>query len=325
MPYTTSRSSRPWLVEQAHSALRLLFAMLCFSALVGAQDVQHRFLVCGQQTKIVEEDGSVSWKYPLATRDGYVLENGHKILTISKCEAYPGGAVIDVAPDGTEVVIWRGTQSEINSAQPTPQGNLVLTEAGDNPRLLEIDSEGKVLVEFALDCQKPNHHMQTRMARKLTDGTYLAPHLLDFAVIHYSAEGRVLGSLDTSAPNDPEHAIHTWPFTAIRHRDGHTLVSCTNGNQVIDFDAHGAVVWRLTNDDLPGPWLQDPCGAQVLDNGNVVITSYSGGNFDPNAPKLIEVTPEKKVVWTYSDGQQSGIHHFQILDTNGQSIAHPRK
>ena len=40
-----------------------------------------------------------------------------------------------------------------------------------------------------------NKHMQTRMTRKLADGTYLAPHLLDFAVFHYDAEGKVLGKL----------------------------------------------------------------------------------------------------------------------------------
>ncbi len=91
--------------------------------------------------------------------------------------------------------------------------------------------------EFALDCQKPNHHMQTRMARKLTDGTYLAPHLLDFAVKQYDAKGNVLNVIDTSVPGDKERAIRSWPFTAIRHGDGQTMVCCTNGNRVVDFDA----------------------------------------------------------------------------------------
>ncbi len=127
---------------------------------------------------------------------------------------------------------------------------------------------------------KANHHMQTRMARKLNDGSYLVPHLLDFAVKQYDAQGKVLLALDTSVAGDTQHAIHSWPFTAIRHGDGHTLVCCTNGNRVVDFDSSGKVVWQLTNDDLPGPWLQDPCGGQVLPNGNVVITSYAAGSKD---------------------------------------------
>ena len=290
---------------------------------ISAQEITHRFLACGQKTYIMAPDGKATWTYPAASRDGYVLEDDSIVLTLSKSGRYRGGAVVKIAPDGQETVIWKGTQSEVNSAQPTANGTFVITEAGNHPRLLEVGSDGKVQVEFSLACQKPNHHMQTRMARKLADGTFLAPHLLDFAVFHYSSEGEILGKLDTTVPGDNEHKIHTWPFTAIRHGKGHTLVCCTNGNRVIDFDAAGQVIWTLTNDDLPGNWLQDPCGAQVLPNGNIVITSYAAGRVDPHAPKLFEVTPSKRVVWVYVDGQPTGIHHFQVIATNGDRIAGP--
>ena len=37
--------------------------------------------------------------------------------------------------------------------------------------------------------------------------------------------------------------------------------------------------------------------------------------------KLTEVTRGKKIVWTYTDDRpRSGIHHFQILDTNGKPL-----
>lgn len=200
-----------------------------------------------------------------------------------------------------------------------------ITEAGKNPRLLEINARGEVLVEFPLACQKNNHHMQTRMARKLSDGTYLAPHLLNFAIINYDSDGSVLGRLDTTAPNDPEHKIHTWPFTAIRHRGGHTLVYCMRGNRVVDFDSDGKIVWTLTNSDIPGDWLQDPCGGQVLPNGNIVITSHAAGRDHRHSPKLIEVTRDKKVVWAFADNQKVGIHDFQILTTNGEKLTGPAR
>lgn len=285
-----------------------------------AEKVTHSFLATGQKTYIMGADNKPSWTYPAVTRDGYVLDDGTIILTLSKSKRYPGGAVVSIAPDGKETLIWKGTQSEVNSAQPTTDGTYVITEAGNNPRLLEVNSKGEVIVQFPLACQKKNHHMQTRMARKLSDGTYLAPHLLDFAVYHYDRDGKILSKLDTTAPRDTEHKIHTWPFTAIRHGDDHTLVCCTHGNRVVDFDANGKIVWTLTNDDLPGNWLQDPCGSQVLPNGNIVITSYAGGRADPQAPKLFEVTRDKKVVWKYTDGQKVGIHHFQIITTNGNKL-----
>lgn len=265
-------------------------------------------------------DGKPSWTYPEATRDGYVLNNGTIILTLNKSERFHGGAVVSIALDGQETLIWNGTQSEVNSAQPTSDGTFVITEAGDTPRLLEVNANGQVLLEFPLDCQKENHHMQTRMARKLVDGTFLVPHLFNFAVLRYSSAGKILNKLDTTVPGDSEHAVHSWPFTAIRHGDGRTLVCCTNGNRVVDFDAQGNVDWTLTNEDLPSDWLQDPCGGQVLPNGNIVITSYAAGRANPDAPKMFEVTPEKKVVWKYSDGQRVGIHHFQVLTTNGKKL-----
>lgn len=288
-----------------------------------AQEVTHRFLACGSETYIMEPDGTKSWTYPSATRDGYVKADGSIVLTLNRSGKYPGGAVIQVEKDGTESLVWKGTQSEVNSAQPLKDGGYVLTEAGETPRLIELNQDGEVHVVFDLACQKENHHMQTRMARKLSDGTYLAPHLLNFAVHHYDATGTLLGKLDTTVPGDTERKIHSWPFTAIRHQNGQTLVACTNGNRVVNFDANGDRIWTLTNEDLPGEWLQDPCGAQVLPNGNYVITSYAAGRKDPDAPKLFEVTPEKKVVWTYRDGKKSGVHHFQILSTNGKAIASP--
>ncbi len=36
---------------------------------------------------------------------------------------------------------------------------------------------------------------------------------------------------------------------------------------------------------------------------------------------MIEVTPEKKIVWTSDHPIAAGVHHFQILTTNG--IAEP--
>jgi len=311
---------------QSTMSKHLVLALLAVGVLTqvtDAQEITHRFLACGAKTYMMEADGKASWSYPRSTRDGYVLETGRILLTLSKSREYPGGAVVEIGTDGKETLIWKGTQSEVNSAQPTSEGMYVITEAGPEPRLLEIDTAGDVLVQFPLACQKPNHHLQTRMARKLSDGTYLAPHLLDFAVKHYDADGTVLNVIDTTVQGDEHRSIHSWPFTAIRHGDGHTLVCCTNGNRVVDFDAAGKVVWQLTNDDLPGDWLQDPCGGQVLPNGNVVITSYAGGRKDPHAPKLIEVNRDKKVIWTYSDGQSVGIHHFQILDTNGEPVTEP--
>jgi hypothetical protein len=219
---------------------------------------------------------------------------------------------------GEKYFEFKGTQSEINTAQVIGDGVIMLTEAGAKPRLIEISMDGKMLMEFPLKCQLGNHHMQSRMARKLVNGNYLVPQLLDLEVHEYDKEGNILKTISTKGLD--EKNAETWPFTAITTPEGHTLITCTHGNRVIEVDQSGKVVWQLTNEDLPGPWLQDPCGAQRLENGNTVIASYAAGQKKLKGPKLLEVTPEKKVVWSFYNEEPAGIHHFQILETNGKKL-----
>jgi hypothetical protein len=181
------------------------------------------------------------------------------------------------------------------------------TEAGDHPRLLEVDRAGKIMVEVPLQGQTTNHHMETRMSRKLPNGNYLVPQLLDKVVREYAPSGKIVWEVKT--PN--------WPFTAIRLPDGNTLITCTYGNLAIEVDPAGRTVWQISNDDLPEALIKDACGAQRLPNGNTILTSYGIG---VRQTKLIEVNREKKVVWTHTDEGTHGIHEFQILDTNGRAI-----
>ncbi len=287
-----------------------LAGLLLASTAMAADPVTHAFLVTGAETFINDSSGKAVWTYPASTRDGWVLDNGNVLLAVSKSKAFPGGGVVEVTPEGKTVFEFKGTQSEVNTVQSLGDGKVMLTEAGDKPRLLEVDRDGKVLVEVPLTAQTKDHHLQTRMSRKLANGNYLVPQLLDKVVREYDPKGKVIWEVKT--PN--------MPFTAIRLPDGNTLIGCTHGNMVIEVDKDGKEVWRVTNDDLEGKPLSDTCGVQRLENGNTVITSYRA---TAKQQKLTEVTREKKVVWTYTDDRKSGIHHFQILDAKGKPEKNP--
>jgi hypothetical protein len=278
--------------------------------------ITHSFLVCGNTTAIVGEDGRPTVTFPYGTRDGYVIPSGHLLLAVGKSREFPGGGVVELTREGKAVFAWRGTQAEVNSAQDVGGGRILLTEAGPKPRLLEIDRAGRTVLEFPLRCQTTDAHMQTRMSRKLSDGggggNYLVPHLLDKVVREYTPAGEVAAELRT--PSEP---AESWPFTAIRLAGGNTLIACTHGNLVIEVDRAGKEVWRLSNADLPTPLLKDPCGVQRLANGNTVITSYGASKADE--VKMLEVTPDKHVVWTYRSHLPHGVHEFQILTTNGKA------
>jgi hypothetical protein len=290
------------------SLIFFLTSTALVTAAVNSQEkITHSFLSLGTETFLLSAEGKVEWSYPLSTRDGWVLPDGNLLLIVSKGDKYPGGGVISITREGKVLFEYKGTQSEVNTAEKLANGNILLTEAGPRPRLLEIEPGGKIALEFPFDCQTTNFHMQSRMARKLPNGNYLVPQLLDKVVREYTREGKVAWEVKT--PH--------WPFTAIRLPDGHTLINCTQGNICLEVDGSGKIVWQLSNNDLPEALINDACGAQRLPDGNTVITSYANGK---GRTKLIEVTPQKRIVWTYTDTREHGIHHFQILDTNGKPI-----
>jgi len=62
----------------------------------------------------------------------------------------------------------------------------------------------------------------------------------------------------------------------------------------------GETVWEITKDDLPGIPLFTVQEVSRLANGNTLINNWSGGlapELVQTGVQLIEVTPDKKVVW----------------------------
>jgi len=272
--------------------------------------IAHTFFAAGGETYIRRGDGKVLWTYPHASRDGWVSPNGNVLLALNADPSHPGGSAVEVTRDGKTIFEYLGTQSELNTVEWLANGNILISEAGDKPRLREISRDGKIVVEIPLKAQTKDHHLQTRMSRKLPNGNYLVPQLLDRVVREYTPKGEIVWEVKT--PH--------MPFTAIRLDDGNTLIGCTLGNLVIEVDPAGKTVWQVTNDDLPGRPINDACGVQRLPNGNTVITSHHAQG---NDVKLTEVTRDKKIVWQLRDPSKPGIHHCQILETDGKPIAGP--
>ena len=282
-----------------------------------ADAIQHSFLGVGKANKvvIVGEDGSLEWTFDMPASDGWVLPNGNVLLALYGTKGFPNGGVVEVERETKRIVFqYKAQQKETSTVQPLPDGKFLVAELGPEPRALVINRQGEVVTTTPLQCQKKNFHMQTRMLRMLPNGNYIVPHLLDFAVKEYTPDtGEVVR---TFATDERGREKRDWPFTAIRLKDGNTLIACTNGNRIIEVDADGGIVWSVTNEDLGESLFDDACGAQRLPNGNTVISSYHAKG---DQVKLFEVTRDKKVVWRYS-GMNAGFHHFQILTTNGKPL-----
>jgi hypothetical protein len=291
---------------------RSLLCLLLAGLSLGAADqpAGRSFLMLGGLTQIVDASGKVSWKYPAATRDGEMLSNGNLLLALSKNKAYPGGAVVEVTRDQKVVWEYKGTQTEVNTAVRLPNGNVMLTEAGDNPRLLEVARDGSIKVEIPLGCQTANHHMQSRMARKLPNGRYLVPQ--EKTVREYDASGKVVWERQS-----PESSLDNRSFCGLRNAAGHTLISLTVANHLIEVDPDGKVVWELRAGDLADVRINRTTALAWLPNGNIVFSNYAAR---APQPKLVEITRDKQVVWTYTDASKEGVHEFQLLDDAGKPL-----
>ncbi|MFY0652466.1 MAG: hypothetical protein JXQ96_10555 [Cyclobacteriaceae bacterium] len=293
-----------------------IVSVLCISWLMASfgqteqNEISHSIFIAGPQfTGVIGEDGAVVWDSGRkGARDGYQLENGNFLI----CWA---NEVIEYDKNKEIVFSYKKRKSEgkveLGTALRLENGNTMITESSlDMPRILEVDPSGKIVAEVPLKPETENVHMQTRMARKLENGNYLVPHLLAFAVKEYSSSGDVVKTYNTDLPELGGKEAENWPFTAVRLKNGNTLINLTHGNKTVELDKNGKVVWMVSNDDFDDNPFDDACGVQRLSNGNTVIASYHA----QEGIKLFEVNRNKKMVWTYSGYR---VHHFQILTTNG--------
>lgn len=273
-----------------------------------ASAIHHSYLVLGGKTAIIDEAGHAVWEYRGGSRDGFILTNGNALIAFED-------RVEEVTRDKRVVFSYRRSShnQELGTTQRLQNGDTLVTELGQHPQLLEINTAGKVVLIVPLQPETDNAHMQTRMARQLNNGNFLVPHLLAFAVKEYSPEGKVVNVLKTDLEELGGRQAENWPFTAIRLDDGNTLVSLTHGNKVVEFSPRGEVVWKVINDDVRG-LFKDPCGCQRLANGNTIIGSHAA----TTGISMVEVTRDKHIVWTSDHPLAAGVHHFQILTTNGK-------
>ena len=285
------------------------FSSFTFSDQTGAR---RRVFVADSDKRrlaIVAEDGKLEWEVKVgAIHDAHLLPNGNIL--------YQQGwtKVLEITP--TQQTVWEydagkanaGKRVEVHAFQRLDNGNTMIAESGP-ARIIEVGTDGTVKHEIKLKTNKPNAHSDTRLVRKLATGNYLVAHESDGFVREYDSTGKIvweyeipLFGKDRKGGHGPE-AFGNSVFSASRLANGNTLIGAGNGHSVLEVTPAKEIVWKIEQNDLPGITLAWVTRVERLANGNTLIGNCHAG---PSNPQIIEVSPDKKVVWTWTDFEQFG-------------------
>jgi len=277
---------------------------------------QHPMLYVGENyTKMfLVNGGKVLWTYQTGKGyeydDVWMLSNGNILFTRMQYFA-------EITPD--KKVVWRydcdnssGTNhTEVHTCQPIGLDKVMFVLNGLPPRLMVVNTKtGAVEVNHELpygqSFSPKNIHGQFRRARYTAQGTYLLSYLSESNVVEFDKDFNKVWSYPIRSP-----------WAAIRLKNGNTLITDEHDVLTREVNPKGETVWEFDDTDLPEAYRfnQAPQSCTRLANGNTIFCSRGGAG---KGPQLVEVTPDKKVVWVLQDWQDLGdATAVQILDDPG--------
>ena len=294
------------------------------SDLPGNGLAQHPMLYVGEgyNKMFLINGGKVIWTYQTGGGNEYddvwMLSNGNILFSRMQYVAI-------ITPD--KKVVWRydaqnstnvAEHTEIHGCQPIGLDKVLFVENGLPPKLKVANIKtGKIEVEHDLDYIQPvdpkTIHPQFRRIRMTDDGNYLVPYLNLHKVVEYDKDFNVVWTFTT---NDVPPDLKFSAWAAIRLKNGNTLISDESGNATIEVNRKKKIVWLLKNSDLPEQYQMKsaPQSCTRLANGDTILCSRGGDG----KPQIVEVTPDKKVVWVLEDYTDLGpATAVQILDDPG--------
>jgi len=289
------------------------------SELPGAGLAQHPFLYCGEwqnrsidrQTMQIVRGGKIVWSYTNALRgelgDCTMLSNGNIVFSRQF-------GASEITPD--KKIVWNydgPPKTEIHTAFPVGNDKVLMMQNGNPAKVLLIEKKtGKILREQVLPTRNPDSaHSQFRHIRMTKGGTLVVAHMDLGKVVEYDNKGKEIWSVE--APS---------AWAAVRLKNGNTLISGNQRGYVREVNRSGETVWEINKDDLPGIPLYTVQEVSRLANGNTLINNWPGSapaDQWKSVVQLIEVTPDKKVVWALRDWESLGpASSTQLLDEKGR-------
>ena len=268
---------------------------------------QHPMLYAGEDYNkmFLIKDGKIIWTYNTAPADRpeyddvWLLSNGNILFSRLYYAA-------EVTPQ--KKIVWRLNPEEgreIHTVQPIGLDKVLLMENGQPPRLMIVNIKtGAVEVEHDMP-EAGTTHAQFRRVRMTWQGTFLVPFLQMHKVVEYDTNFNEIWSYNCNRP-----------WAAVRLHNGNTLITDEGDKLTREVNPKGETVWEIKMSDLPADIRPgNSQSAMRLANGDTILCNRAP--YDTSA-QLIEVTPDKKVVWVVKDWKDVGpAVSVQLLDEPG--------
>ena len=101
------------------------------------------------------------------------------------------------------------------------------------------------------------------------------------------------------------------------------MISTGNGHGVLEVTPEKEIVWRLTQNEIPGVTLAWVTTLQEQPNGNFIIGNCHAG---PDNPQIVEINRAKDLVWSWknvTDFPKNALSNSLVVD--GKRASNLRK
>lgn len=253
---------------------------------VFAGEWQHKSM--SNQNLYVIKGGKVTWQWTMPGSGEYgdvsMLKDGNIVFS----RGTAGASVI--SPD--KQLLWtyktRGGDAQVHTSQPIGPDKVFICENGA-PLLLSVWNwkTNTKLWEKPIPTISGNTHGQMRHSRFLANGHLLLATMSTAGMVEYDTAGM--------KPVWKCTAKSVW--AAVRLPSGNTLWSGNGGGTVTEVNDKGDTVWQIKKDEFKttaGFSFATTQEAMRLKNGNTIINNWQGATGEP---QIVEVTPDKKIVW----------------------------
>lgn len=256
------------------------------------------------QKELEKENFSVTTK----TSIGNLPENHY--LTID----YENGRVIEIQNKPQAQIIWQAggkdnplTLNDPQSAIRLANGNTLIAETGSD-KVIEISKSWRIHWELKPD-EKHSDILLKRPVKALRflNGNTLVVDQGNHRVFEVNNRNKIVWQYGITNTVGITNGRLYSPSDCQRLENKHNLITDTDNHRIIELNEEDKIIWQYGNEEnkLGSGYgegrnqLNSPQEATRLNNGNTLIVD--SGNY-----RVIEVNPDKKIVWYYSTNDEEG-------------------